>query len=238
MARPGGVMIASQRFWALARTDGTIVEGEMPGLPGYMSNVPILRGLARLACAFAPLATGTGVARRGERGLLGIALVVPIAAAFLSDRVQIMVALGLVAVLLAWLLRGKTLSLHGAEHRAISACEGRTMVDTWETRARPSRFSRRCGTNFAALSLATALLLYAFVPAARDAAWSFPLGIGVLGLTMELWFLIQAAPRRVAGILLAPGLALQRLTTQEPSPEQTRLALCAVASVLRRELGP
>src|SRR5262245_41248852 len=100
MARPGGVMIGRQRLCGRARTDGTIVEGEMPGLPGHMSNVPILRGLARLACAFAPLATGSGVARRGERGLLGIALVVPIAAAFFSDRVQIMVALGLVVFLL------------------------------------------------------------------------------------------------------------------------------------------
>jgi uncharacterized protein YqhQ len=238
MARPGGVVIASQRFWALARTDGTIVEGEMPGLPGFVSRVPILRGLARLGSAFAPLATGSGVARRGERGLLGVALVVPAAAAFLSDRLQIMVGLVLVAALLGWLFRGKTLSLHGAEHRAIGACEARALVDTWEARAKPSRFSRRCGTNFAALSLATALLLYAAVPAARDAAWSFPLGIAALGLTMELWFLIQAAPPRAASILLAPGLALQRLTTREPSPEQTRLALCAVASVLRRELGP
>src|SRR6185436_5448254 len=139
MARPGGVVIASQRFWALARTDGTILEGEMPGLPGFVSRVPILRGLARLGSAFAPLATGSGVARRGERGLLGIALVVPAAAAFLSDRLQIMVGLVLLAVLLGWLFRGKTLSLHGAEHRAISACEARATVDTWEARARPSR---------------------------------------------------------------------------------------------------
>ena len=136
----------------------------MPGLPGFVSRVPILRGLARLGSAFAPLATGGGVARRGERGLLGVALVVPVAAAFLSDRLQIMVGLVLVAALLGWLFRGKTLSLHGAEHRAISACEARALVDTWETRARPSRFSRRCGTNFAALSLATALLLYAVGP--------------------------------------------------------------------------
>jgi len=33
-----------------------------------------------------------------------------------------------------------------------------------------------------------------------------------------------------------PGLALQRLTTREPELADTRVALRAVASVLRREL--
>jgi uncharacterized protein YqhQ len=74
------------------------------------------------------------------------------------------------------------------------------------------------------------------MPATQAAVWSFPLGLGVLGLTMEAWFLIQAAPARVTAIALAPGLALQRLTTREPRPLETRLALCAVASVLEREL--
>jgi Protein of unknown function (DUF1385) len=238
MARPGGVVIASRRFWAFAQTDGTILEGEIPQPPGLLTRVPILRGLTRLAASFAPLAMGGGVARRGERSLLGLALVVPAAAVLLPVGAQLAVGLTLVAVLLAWLFRGKTLSLHGAEHRAIGACEDRTMVETWEARIRPSRFSRRCGTNFAALALTTGLLFYAVFPAARDAAWSFPISLVVLGLTMELWFLIQAAPARAAGVLLAPGLALQRLTTREPSPEQTQLALSAVASVLRRELDP
>jgi uncharacterized protein YqhQ len=40
----------------------------------------------------------------------------------------------------------------------------------------------------------------------------------------------------MARVFLYPGLALQRLTTREPTIEETRLALTAVASVLRREL--
>jgi uncharacterized protein YqhQ len=39
-------------------------------------------------------------------------------------------------------------------------------------------------------------------------------------------------------VLLLPGLGLQRLTTREPTLEETRLALRATASVLRRELQP
>lgn len=58
-----------------------------------------------------------------------------------------------------------------------------------------------------------------------------------LALTMELWQLVQASPSRVARVFLLPGLALQRLTTREPSLEETRVALRAVASVVERELA-
>ena len=57
-----------------------------------------------------------------------------------------------------------------------------------------------------------------------------------LGLTMELWKAVQHPSGLLRGLLL-PGLALQRLTTREPGLEDTRVALAAVASVLRRELG-
>ena len=53
---------------------------------------------------------------------------------------------------------------------------------------------------------------------------------------MELWQLVQASRHRVARVFLLPGLALQRLTTQEPVVEETQIALTAVASVLEREL--
>jgi uncharacterized protein YqhQ len=63
-----------------------------------------------------------------------------------------------------------------------------------------------------------------------------PLVVSVLALalTMELWLLVQGS-RRLARIVLLPGLGLQRLTTREPELAETRVALTAVASVLRRE---
>ena len=59
-----------------------------------------------------------------------------------------------------------------------------------------------------------------------------------LGLTMELWRVVQSSTGQMARVFLYPGLALQRLTTREPTIDETRLALTAVASVLRRELEP
>jgi uncharacterized protein YqhQ len=54
-----------------------------------------------------------------------------------------------------------------------------------------------------------------------------------LGLTMELWQVIQDRTGRVARLLLVPGLALQRLTTREPTLAESRVALRALAAVLQ-----
>jgi uncharacterized protein YqhQ len=139
--------------------------------------------------------------------------------------------------LLVWLLRGRTLRLHGAEHRAIAAVEERRLSATWAGEARPSRFAARCGTNFAALVLPVTVLAERIWPLPTGALLT-PLAVTLvsLALTMELWRLVQGSSRRAARLLLLPGLALQRLTTREPSLEETRLALGATASVLRREL--
>src|SRR5918912_138887 len=164
MARPDGVVVVSERFWALARTDGTLVEGTMPAPPDRLARLPLLRGLVRLGLSLSPLFRRGGIARKREQWPLIAALVAPLGFAFLSGTValvaQIVVGVGLVS----WLLRGRTLRLHGAEHRAIAAAESRSLSATWDGEERPSRFSPRCGTNFAALVLPVALGLNAVWP--------------------------------------------------------------------------
>ena len=132
------------------------------------------------------------------------------------------------------MLRGRTLRLHGAEHRAIAAVEERALVATWNGESRPSRFSLRCGTNFAALVLPVTFLADHFWPLAPE-LWT-PVAVTAVSLaaTMEVWRFAQLKQVRV---LLAPGLLLQRLTTREPSLDDTRIALRATASVLARELA-
>ena len=237
MARPDGVVIASDRFWAYARTDGTVHEGEMPQPHHRVANLPLVRGLVRLVQAMAPLFGGTGVARRYERPLLLLALVIPFGFVFLPDRVGTIAGIALTLALLAWLFRGRARALHGAEHRAIAAVEERRLLATWEGAARPTRFARRCGTNFAVLVFPVAAL--------GDFVWPLPaallssvlIAVLSLALTMEIWRAVQSSERRLARLLLLPGLGLQRLTTGEPRLDETQVALNAAASVLRRELG-
>jgi Protein of unknown function (DUF1385) len=238
MARPNGVVIASERFFAFAGRDGSLLEGEMPRPPAFARRVPLLRGLARLGMSISPLLRRGGVAGQLERLLLFAVLLAPIAFVFLPGRATLVAGILMSVGLLAWLMRGRTLYLHGAEHRAIAAAERGLLGATWEGEVHPSRFSLRCGTNFVALALPMSLLadrLWPFAPA----LWT-PVVVAVLslGLTMELWRAVQSSTLPAAHAFLFPGLALQRLTTREPSLEETRIALTAVASVVRRELEP
>jgi uncharacterized protein YqhQ len=232
MARPNGVVIASERFWAFAGVDGSLAEGEMAAAPGLFRRVPLVRGLVRLGAAVSPLARRRGVVGGRERLFLAAVIVASFAFFVLPDGLELAAGVALSVLMIGWLLRGRTLHLHGAEHRAIRAVEERSLDATWYGAARPSRFAARCGTNFAALVLPVAAIAERIwpLPAAAVALLS-------LAFTMELWLAIEGSRRRIARALLAPGLLLQRLTTREPTLAETRVALRAAESVLRRELA-
>lgn len=232
MARPNGVVIVSERFWAFAGVDGTLREGEMPRAPKALRRVPLVRGLLRLSSSISPIVRRDGAVGASERWFLIAVLVAPLAVFMLPAAVQLAAGLLLSAVMLAWVLRGRTLRLHGAEHRAIAAVEQGRLLSTWSGSTFPSRFAARCGTNFAALVVPVAAVF-------DQLAWSLPAGVVALlslSLTMELWAAIEGRTHRFARAFLMPGLLLQRLTTREPSLAETQVALRATASVLRREL--
>ncbi|MDQ3093187.1 MAG: DUF1385 domain-containing protein [Actinomycetota bacterium] len=238
MARPNGVVIVSERYWAFASTDGGLREGTISAHTTRFARIPLLRGFLQLAASVGPLLGGRGVARRGERAFLFAAMLAPLLFTALPSRWELPAGLTMTVVLLAWLFRGRTFRLHGAEHRAIAAAEAGSLTATWAGEARPTRFSPRCGTNFAALALPVTALVdrawpYGFAPAAM----SFLLALLSLGVSMELWKMVQHPSGLLRGFLI-PGLALQRLTTREPALADTRIALRAVASVLRREAEP
>jgi uncharacterized protein YqhQ len=237
MARADGVVIVSERHWAFAGLDGSLREGRMPRPPDALRRVPLVRGLVRLGSSLAPLFRGRGIARRRERWFLGVAVLAPLALVFVPHTLSVVVGVAVTAGLLAWLLRGRTLFLHGAEHRAIAAVETRRLRATWDGDLRPTRFSPRCGTNFAALLLPIAMLGQRFWP--LETAAFTPLVVTVLSLavSMELWQLVQTSTMRAARVVLVPGLLLQRVTTREPTLAETRVALRAVAAVLSRDFA-
>jgi uncharacterized protein YqhQ len=236
MARPNGVVIVSERFWAFASTDGWVREGTMPRPPRMLNNVPLVRGLVRLFASVSPLFRRTGATGGGERKFLVFALLAPFAFVFMPGSWSLVAGITVTALLLATLLRGRALHLHGAEHRAIAAAEGRSLLETWGGATRPSRISQRCGTNFAAIAVPVTL--------AADRLWPLPVALYTplvvltlsLALSMELWLAVQRCSASLRRVVLMPGLLLQRLTTREPRLEETHVALAAVASVLRREL--
>ena len=236
MARPNGVVIVSERHWAFATISGELHEGEMPIRRSRAARIPLVRGLLQLASSMAPLLRGRGVARLRERLFLLVALLLPFAFVALPGRLELAAGILTTMLIVLWLFRGRTLRLHGAEHRAIAAAEEGSLAATWTGTARPTRFSARCGTNFAALAIPVTAVFDQIAPRfLAPTLTSALVAVFSIGVSMELWKAVQHPSGLLRGFLL-PGLALQRLTTREPQLADTQIALQAVASVLRREL--
>jgi uncharacterized protein DUF1385 len=233
LARPDGVAIVSERVWCFSRVaGGPPAAGQMPRPPALVTRLPLVRGLAKLGVSLAPLLGRRGAARPRERLVLLAALLAPLPIALVPHAFRAEALVVVIVALVAWMLRGATLRLHGAEHRAIAAAETRRLVDTWHGRARPSRFSPRCGTNFAALLVPVSLLLERLWVVPTSALTPVFVSLAALTVTMEIWLAAQRWLSSVGRIVLLPGLALQRLTTREPELGDTRVALRAVAGVL------
>jgi len=123
---------------------------------------------------------------------------------------------------------------HGAEHKAIAAYERGVEV----TPASAQRFTTehvRCGTNFLLTVFVIAIVVYSVVgrPALPYLIASRVLLVPVIaGLAYEvIRFAAGHMDRGWVRALMVPGLALQRLTTREPSDDQVEVAIAALRAV-------
>ena len=127
---------------------------------------------------------------------------------------------------------------HGAEHKAINAMEQGDPLDVPHVR-RASRVHTRCGTGFLLIVAVVSIFVFALVGSP-----SLPIKIisrivlipVVAGIAYELMRLGAANYRfRVVRWLLAPGLALQSLTTREPDDGMLECAIAALKRVIQRD---
>jgi uncharacterized protein YqhQ len=129
---------------------------------------------------------------------------------------------------------------HGAEHKTISCYEAGQEL-TPENAARFSRLHPRCGTSF--LLVVMIVAIFVFAPIGLP-AWYWLLATRILGvpviagISFEI-IKLAARNREHAWVraVMAPGLALQRLTTREPDHAQLAVAIAALRSVLEVESG-
>jgi len=137
---------------------------------------------------------------------------------------------------------------HGAEHKSICAYEAGEPL-TVENARRHCTCHPRCGTSFLLVVLLVSLLIFTvFFPLVPPLTKPGIINnlIQVL-VKVALMFPIAAISYEIirwggrdphhplARILLWPGLATQRLTTQEPDDSQLEVALEALKAVLARE---
>jgi len=129
---------------------------------------------------------------------------------------------------------------HGAEHKTIACYESGVEL-TPENADRFSRLHPRCGTSFLLVVMIVAIFVFAPIglPAWYWLIATRILGVPVIaGLSFEI---IKLAARNRdhawVRVVMAPGLALQRLTTREPDHSQLAVAIAALHAVLDVEAG-
>lgn len=146
-------------------------------------------------------------------------------------------------VLYLWLI-GRTRDIHrvfeyhGAEHKTIAAFEHGDPLDP-EHVHRYSTVHVRCGTNF--LIIVMIITIFVFTLFGTPGFW-WRIGSRVLaipliaGLAYEALRLGARYQTSIAmRVMMAPGLWLQRITTQPPDEEQIQVAIASLDEVLRRE---
>jgi len=134
---------------------------------------------------------------------------------------------------------GRVFAYHGAEHKTIHAFERGLPLDVAHVRRQPKAHPR-CGTTLlvtvvlvgiVAGSIVTPLVLQgATGPGAHLA--TLGLRIAILPLVAAVSYELQRLGARfegnpVLGLLLAPGLLVQSLTTREPDDAQIEVAIAA-----------
>jgi uncharacterized protein YqhQ len=126
---------------------------------------------------------------------------------------------------------------HGAEHKVVFNFESGKPV-TVENAQKFVTFHPRCGTSFLLVVMAISMICYALLPIdgfmprflARIALLPF-----IAGISYEL---IRFAAKRqgtLMGLLTAPGLWLQRVTTKPPDDSQAAVAIHALQGAMALE---
>ncbi|MBP1577922.1 MAG: DUF1385 domain-containing protein, partial [Oscillospiraceae bacterium] len=119
---------------------------------------------------------------------------------------------------------------HGAEHKTIACYEAGEEL-TVENVKRHSRFHPRCGTSFILIVLIVSALVFSLVTwdklIVRIALKLICLPI-VVGITYEIIKLAGRYDNVCTRIISAPGLWMQRFTTNEPDAGQIEAAIAAM----------
>ncbi len=132
----------------------------------------------------------------------------------------------------------RVFAYHGAEHKTINAHEAGAPL-TVEAVGEFTTAHPRCGTAFLLMVVFISILVFAPLgkPALLVRLLSRLALLPVIsGIAYELLrFTGKHATNPLIRALIAPNLALQRLTTREPEPEMLAVAIAALKAVLEGE---
>ena len=143
-------------------------------------------------------------------------------------------------VLNMWKDMRRVFEYHGAEHKSIHCFESGESLSVENVMKHTTRHAR-CGTSFLLVVMVISVIVFVFMgrpEGLKDRLLRLCAVPLIGGLSYEL---IRLAGRRSGGVLVrimtAPGLALQRFTTREPSVDQVEVAVDALKNALEPEAG-
>lgn len=156
-----------------------------------------------------------------------------------DGAVRLGIFFGYLAAINLWKEMRRVFEYHGAEHKSINALESGVELSVEAVKRHTTRHAR-CGTSFLLVVMILSIVVFIFMGRPENVAerlrrlLAVPL---IAGLSYEI---IKIAGKRKDGLLMrvmtAPGLALQRFTTREPSDDQIEVALEALKYALGAEV--
>jgi uncharacterized protein YqhQ len=126
---------------------------------------------------------------------------------------------------------------HGAEHKTIACFESGKELTVENVRP-CTRLHKRCGTSFLLFVMLISMVVFFFV---RTDVFIIRLITRIClvpfiaGISYEVLRWAGRSENIIVRVLSAPGLALQKLTTQEPDDKQIECAIAAMKGVLEDE---
>ncbi len=161
----------------------------------------------------------------------------------------IMIAIFICYILLVTLMKDvrRVFMYHGAEHKVIS-CYEHGLELTVENAKKMRREHSRCGTTFLFFVVTVSILVFVLINFMLDRCGLLvgnkvldaliKLGFKLLflpvvaGVSYELLKLLAKSDCLLVRILRAPGMALQKLTTKEPTDDLLEVSLTAFKTVM------
>ena len=126
---------------------------------------------------------------------------------------------------------------HGAEHKTVFAFEAGDPLQTAPVQ-KYSTYHPRCGTSFLMTVMIISIAVYTLVPAVtfwgRFAARIALLPV-IAGLSYEIIRFAAKHRGSLFALMTAPGLWLQRITTQPPADDQVQCAISALDEAMALE---
>jgi uncharacterized protein YqhQ len=129
----------------------------------------------------------------------------------------------------------RVFAYHGAEHMTIHAFEHGDPLTPERIEPYPTAHPR-CGTAFLLLVVVVSIVIFAFLPRVNllvDLVVRLALVVPVASISYEALRLGAAHERsRAMGLIVAPGLLLQRITTRRPDARMIEVAVASLEEAI------